>query len=56
MRDERDGDIEPTKEDMEEAKKMLTDLLELIGENDPHAAQLMIDIKQLEKGIKKVSS
>tara|TARA_Y100001973_G_scaffold52249_1_gene77447 strand:+ start:300 stop:470 length:171 start_codon:yes stop_codon:yes gene_type:complete len=56
MRQERDGDIEPTIEDMEAAKKMLTDLLELIGEDDPHAQQLMIDIKDLENNIKEVSS
>ena len=56
MRDERDGDIEPTLEDMEAAKKMLTDLLELAGEDDEHALNLKHDIKELEKSIKKVSS
>ena len=56
MRDERDGDIEPTLEDMEAAKKMLTDLLELVGEDDEHALNLKHDIKELEKIIKKVSS
>ena len=56
MRDERDGDIEPTIEDMEAAKKMLTDLLELVGEEDEHASNLKHDIEELEKNIKKVSS
>tara|TARA_R100000742_G_C4202680_1_gene31324 strand:+ start:279 stop:449 length:171 start_codon:yes stop_codon:yes gene_type:complete len=56
MRDERDGDIEPTKEDMEAAKKMMTDLLELIGEDDPHAKQLQNEIRTLKRNIKKVSS
>ena len=56
MRDERDGDIEPTIEDMEAAKKMLTDLLELVGENDEHASNLKNDIEQLENDIKEVSS
>ena len=56
MRQERDGDIEPTIEDMEAAKKMLSDLLELVGEEDQHASNLKNDIKELEKSIKKVSS
>ena len=56
MRQEKDGDIEPTIEDMEAAKKMLTDLLELVGEDDEHALNLKHDIKELEKSIKKVSS
>ena len=56
MRQEKDGDIEPTLEDMEAAKKMMTDLLELIGEDDPHAKQLQNDINTLKRNIKKVSS
>ena len=56
MRQEKDGDIEPTLEDMEAAKKMLTDLLELVGENDEHASNLKNDIEQLENDIKEVSS
>ena len=56
MRQEKDGDIEPTIEDMEAAKKMLTDLLELVGENDEHASNLKNDIEQLENDIKEVSS
>ena len=56
MRQERDGDIEPTIEDMEAAKKMLTDLLELVGEDDEHASNLKSDIEQLENDIKEVSS
>ena len=56
MRQEKDGDIEPTIEDMEAAKKMLTDLLELVGENDEHAKQLKNDINTLKRNIKKVSS
>ena len=55
MRQERDGDIEPTIEDMEAAKKMLTDLLELVGEDDEHASNLKSDIEELEKDIKKAS-
>ena len=56
MRQEKDGDIEPTIEDMEAAKKMLTDLLELVGENDEHASNLKNDIEQLENDIKEASS
>ena len=56
MRKEKDGDIEPTIEDMEAAKKMLTDLLELVGEDDEHASNLKSDIEQLENDIKEVSS
>ena len=55
MRQEKDGDIEPTIEDMEAAKKMLTDLLELVGEDDEHASNLKSDIEQLEKDIEKSS-
>ena len=55
MRQERDGDIEPTIEDMEAAKKMLSDLLELVGEEDQHASNLKNDIEQLENDIKAVS-
>ena len=56
MRQEKDGDIEPTIEDMRAAKKMLTDLLELVGEDDEHASNLKSDIEQLENDIKEVSS
>ena len=56
MRNEKDGDIEPTIEDMEAAKKMLTDLLELVGEDDEHASNLKSDIEQLENDIKEASS
>ena len=56
MRQEKDGDIEPTLEDMEAAKKMLTDLLELVGEDDEHASNLKHDINQLKKEIEKASS
>jgi len=56
MRQERDGDIEPTIEDMETAKEMLTNLLELVGENDEHASNLKDDINQLKKDIQKARS
>ena len=56
MRQEKDGDIEPTIEDMVAAKKMLTDLLELVGENDEHSSNLKNDIEQLENDIKEASS
>ena len=56
MRQERDGDIEPTIEDMEAAKEMLTNLLELVGENDEHASNLKDDINQLKKDIQKARS
>jgi len=55
MRQERDGDIEPTIEDMEAAKEMLTNLLELVGENDEHAKQLKNDINTLKRNIQKAS-
>ena len=56
MRQEKDGDIEPTIEDMEAAKEMLTNLLELVGENDEHASNLKDDINQLKKDIQKARS
>tara|TARA_B100000965_G_scaffold338982_1_gene306441 strand:+ start:281 stop:463 length:183 start_codon:yes stop_codon:yes gene_type:complete len=56
MRQEKDGDIEPTIEDMVAAKKVLTDLLELVGEEDQHTPNLKYDINQLEKDIQKASS
>ena len=56
MRQEKDGDIEPTIEDMLEAKEMLTNLFELVGEDDEHASNLKHDIKQLEKDIQKARS
>tara|TARA_Y100001938_G_scaffold84933_1_gene116617 strand:+ start:336 stop:518 length:183 start_codon:yes stop_codon:yes gene_type:complete len=56
MRQEKDGDIEPTIEDMEAAKEMLTNLLELVGENDEHASNLKHDINQLKKDIQKARS
>ena len=56
MRDERDGDIEPTIEDMEAAKKMLTDLLELVGEEDEYASNLKHDINQLKNDIQEARS
>ena len=56
MRQEKDGDIEPTIEDMEAAKEMLTNLLELVGENDEHTSNLKDDINQLKKDIQKARS
>tara|TARA_Y100001970_G_scaffold228049_1_gene282347 strand:+ start:227 stop:409 length:183 start_codon:yes stop_codon:yes gene_type:complete len=56
MRQEKDGDIEPTIEDMETAKQMLTNLLELVGENDEHAPQLKNDINTLKRNIQKARS
>tara|TARA_B100001109_G_scaffold242854_1_gene228124 strand:+ start:302 stop:484 length:183 start_codon:yes stop_codon:yes gene_type:complete len=56
MRQEKDGDIEPTIEDMEAAKEMLTNLLELVGERDEHAPQLKNDIKTLKRNIQKARS
>ena len=56
MRDERDGDIIPKKEDMMEAYKVLKNLLELIGEDDEHAQQLKNDMKQLENDIRESTS
>tara|TARA_B100001029_G_C14703555_1_gene256215 strand:- start:172 stop:354 length:183 start_codon:yes stop_codon:yes gene_type:complete len=56
MRQERDGDIEPTIEDMETAKEMLTNLLELVGERDEHASQLKNDIRTLKRNIQKARS
>ena len=41
---------------MRAAKKMLTELLELVGEDDEHASNLKNDIEQLENDIKEVSS
>ena len=51
MRREEDGDIKPKKEDMLAAHQLLSNVIELIGESDENAQQLINDIKELEKNI-----
>tara|TARA_B100002019_G_scaffold280103_1_gene282679 strand:+ start:1853 stop:2029 length:177 start_codon:yes stop_codon:yes gene_type:complete len=51
MRREEDGDIKPKKEDMLAAHQLLSNVIELIGESDENAQQLINDIKELEKNM-----
>ena len=51
MRKEEDGDIKPKKEDMLAAHQLLSNVIELIGESDENAQQLINDIKELEKNM-----
>tara|TARA_B100001287_G_scaffold231135_1_gene201890 strand:+ start:297 stop:473 length:177 start_codon:yes stop_codon:yes gene_type:complete len=51
MRREEDGDIKPKKEDMLAAHKLISNVIELLGEDSEDAKQLINDIKELEKNI-----
>ena len=51
MRKEEDGDIIPKKEDMLAAHELLTNVIELLGEDDENTKQLINDIKELEKNM-----
>ena len=51
MRKEEDGDIIPKKEDMLAAHELLSNVIELVGEDDENAKQLINDIKELEKNM-----
>ena len=45
MRREEDGDIKPKKEDMLAAHKLISNVIELLGEDSEDAKQLINDIK-----------
>ena len=49
MRKPEDGDIEPTKESIEAAYKVLESIVELIGDDDENAAELKNDMDMLKK-------
>ena len=51
MRKEEDGDIKPKKEDMLAAHQLLSNIIELVGEDDENAKQLINDIKELENNM-----
>lgn len=51
MRKEEDGDIIPKKEDMLAAHQLLSNIIELVGEDDENAKQLINDIKELENNM-----
>jgi|TARA_R100001443_G_scaffold49555_1_gene61856 hypothetical protein len=57
MRQQEDGDIKPTKDAMEEAHKLISDILELDGvEGDEYIQGLENSKKELKKAIKRTSS
>ena len=49
MRKPEDGDIEPTKEDMQAAYDVLARIVELIGDDDEDAIDLKNDMEMLKK-------
>ena len=57
MRKQEDGDIVPTKDAMEEAHKLISDILDLNGIGDGEHIQGLEDSKkELKRAIKKASS
>ena len=57
MRQQEDGDIKPTKDAMEEAHKLISDILELDWiEGDEYIQGLENSKKELKKAIKRTSS
>ena len=49
MRKQEDGDIKPTKEDIESAEQLFTDLLELVGEHSEYTDDFRDSIKSLKR-------
>ena len=49
MRKPEDGDIEPTKEDMQAAYDVLARIVELIGDDDEDATDLKNDMEMIKK-------
>ena len=49
MRKPEDGDIDPTKESIEAAYKVLESIVELIGDDDEDATDLKNDMEMLKK-------
>ena len=49
MRKPEDGDIKPTKEEMQAAYDVLAKIVELIGDDDENAAELKIDMEMMKK-------
>ena len=57
MRQQEDGDIKPTKDAMEEAHKLISDILDLNGiEDGEHIQGLENSKKELKRAIKRASS
>ena len=57
MRKQEDGDIVPTKDAMEEAHKLISDILDLNGvEGGEHIQGLENSKKELKRAIKRASS
>ena len=57
MRQQEDGDIKPTKDAMEEAHKLISDILDLNGvEGDECIQGLKNSKKELKRAIKRTSS
>tara|TARA_B100000424_G_scaffold135269_1_gene102646 strand:- start:372 stop:557 length:186 start_codon:yes stop_codon:yes gene_type:complete len=57
MRKQEDGDIVPTKDAMEEAHKLISDILDLNGvEGDEYIQGLENSKKELKRAIKRASS
>ena len=52
MRQESDGDIVPTKKDIEKGEQMFKDLLELVGEDNEYAQDFKDSIKTLKRSKK----
>ena len=49
MRKPEDGDINPTRESIEAAYKVLESIVELIGDDDENAAELKNDMEMMKK-------
>ena len=49
MRKPEDGDIEPTKEEMQAAYDVLANIVELIGDDAEDAADLKNDMEMIKK-------
>ena len=56
MRQEKDGDIVPKKEDMIVAHELLDNIINLVGDTNEHTNRLKNDIEQLKKEIDQTNS
>jgi len=52
MRQQEDGDIVPTKKDIEKGEQVFKDLLELVGEDNEYAQDFKDSIKTLKRSKK----
>ena len=53
MRKPEDGDIKPTKEEMQAAYDVLAKIVELIGDDDEDATDLKNDMEMLKKRLRR---